>query len=177
MEKEKPIVLGKTSYYYKIAVPIFMAAVIGLLVGLGFAFLEGIPLLGVAFFNICVLPGAILVIYAVLPLNAVLYDDKREVLILRGGRKFIFSAFARQEIPMSDIKDKKSVEGMSPSLKYVILGWLLLDTKGRLEGLHITTARGKIRLFTVGAPEAVAKELSERIAKFKYKQHFQTPTE
>jgi len=177
MEKEKPAVLGKTSYYYKIAVPILMAALVGLLVLLGFAFFWGNQILGAAFFGICGLPGAILLIYLLLPLNAVLYDEKRQMLILRGGRKFIFSAMMRQELPILDIPDIKSIEGEPPGGKYMILGWLLLDTQGHMEGLHITTRKERIRLFTVSNPAAVAKRLQECFKKAKYEQHFKTPTE
>ncbi|MCL2796585.1 MAG: hypothetical protein FWD58_00810 [Firmicutes bacterium] len=180
MEKEKPVVLGKTSYYYKIAVPILMAAVIGVLVLIGVAFIEAIPILAITMFCICALPGLILLLYVLLPLGAVLYDEKRDVLILRGGRKFIFSAFKRQEIPMGDIKkepkEKTVAWGESPNAKYVFLGWLFLDTQGHLEGLHITTVHGEIRLFTVGKSESAAKNIQARYEKFRYKLNFQTPT-
>ena len=173
MDKEKPVVLGKTSYYYKIAVPVLMAAVLGLFIWLAFAINN--PFVSLAFFSLCFFPGALLVIYLLLPLKAVLLDEKRGVVTLRGGRKFVFSALKRQEISLLDIK---SVEGVAPSFTYVLLGWLLLDTQSHVEGFFIQTASGeRIRLFTVGASEAVAKRLQEKVRQAKYNQFYKAPGE
>ena len=139
------IVLGKTSYANKYVIPILFLVFAGLMTAVGITS-------GIWFFWIIAAILALLSVpFWLLPMDSVVYDSERQLLLVRGGGFFIFSVFKVTEIPIAQVTSVEDVP-------MAFFGGFVRNADA---GLHIYYANKCIRVNTLQAPHKVEAKLNE----------------
>jgi len=121
-------VLGKTTYSYKIFMPIFAFVMLVVMI---FPLLWAITIEEERIFIIMfsILMGMLLLLAltsVVMPINAVVYDKDKKVFIIRAGNAIIFQSYKKRIIPFNQIKNIYATDG-----NFITPGKLNVITNGK----------------------------------------------